>query len=553
MQREPIIDHPGRISVPPKSRARAGQRTGQRTGRASRAAGSEPLKKNRHWKFPETQRPRGLADKRSVQFHRDVSFREFALAWLQERHEELKAGELALATWRSYKRTVEGILVPAFKHLRLVEIGIDALRDLRAATIDIPARGNQALDLARRILQEGERLDLRPPNSNPARRLRRHPEMASAHPAPPSTVVAIYEVCDDIRLGELDLCHPMMAAVFQVVAMTGARPSEIRNLQWSNIFFQEGLHGALRLRRHKTVRKSGEKRIVLSGRARRVIDEVPQDDPGCPYVFPSFRNPDKPFRDLSKAWRRVAQYAGFDNLCLRDLRSGLATNVYDQTKKLERVQEMLGHTSIETTRRYVRISAHLVAQDYDELEDSMFSKTKSPKPKGACRQGRPAPQDQPCQAISQSAPAESEQVQTRIVELCEEVRAGELELFHPRLAAMLELIVLTKVRPQEARKLCWDQVDLDDEAFGSLRFGRLQQGAKRIPLCARSRSVLDGLLADELDGPLVFPSHVRPWEPYAAISRPWRRLARRAGVPGLSLKELSRMPRLDAAADGGER
>src|SRR5690606_7302601 len=103
-----------------------------------------------------------------------------ALIWLGEREAEHRSGELALATFRSYRRTVKGVLIPRFGELGIDAVGLEELRALRLATQDIPARGNQALDLARRILNEAERLKLRPPGSNPARRIRRHPELASA-------------------------------------------------------------------------------------------------------------------------------------------------------------------------------------------------------------------------------------------------------------------------------------------------------------------------------------------------------------------------------------
>ncbi|MCX4244235.1 tyrosine-type recombinase/integrase [Paraliomyxa miuraensis] len=321
-----------------------------------------------------------MAEKVNVQFDKIPSFADFALAWLGEREAEHRCGELAIATFRSYRRTVLGLLIPMLGDFSLDSVGLDELRDLRVATERIPARGNQALDLARRILSEGERLGLRKSQGILTRRIRRHPEMASARPADPAMVYIIFETCDEIIHGELQICHPNMAAIFQLVALTGARPAEIRNLRWKEVYLEEGDYGTLRLRRHKTMRIIGEKRIVLGPTARAVIDrQRPHRPQDAIWVFPSHVNRGYPYNDITRAWRRVALHASLDDLCLRDLRTGLATNAYDSGVPLEQIQEMLGHKSIATTRRYTRISAARVGKAYEVVERVVFSKRHRPK------------------------------------------------------------------------------------------------------------------------------------------------------------------------------
>ncbi|MCA9709443.1 MAG: hypothetical protein KDK70_26620, partial [Myxococcales bacterium] len=197
-----------------------------------------------------------------MHFDESISFGAFALAWLDERKEEHRTNELARSTWYSYRRSVTGVLVPLLGSVPLAEVDVVALRELRKATVEIPARGNQALDIARRILLEAERRGLRPRGSTPSRQVRRHPELASTNPAAPEAIRDVCEVCQQVRAGELDVCHPNLAAMFELIALTGARLSEIRDLEWSCVRLDEGAHGVLRLRRHKTVRRIGEKRIV---------------------------------------------------------------------------------------------------------------------------------------------------------------------------------------------------------------------------------------------------------------------------------------------------
>lgn len=321
-----------------------------------------------------------MVEKTRVIFDHSPTFGAFAQAWLSEREEEHQSGELALATLRSYRRSIQGILIPAFGELGIEDVGLEEIRELRVATQEIPARGNQAINLMRRILSEAERLGLRTPGSNPARRIKRHPEMASARPADPATVRIVYELCDEILHGALEICHRNLAALFQIIALTGARPSEMRDLQWSNVHLDEGEYGVIRLRRHKTVRIIGEKRIVLGPTARDVIEQQRPDRPDdAIWVFPSHTNPGHPYRDITRAWRRMALHAGLDDLCIRDLRTGLATNAYDNGIPMEQIQEMLGHKSLNTTRRYTRISVRRVSKAYEAVERTVFSRRGEPK------------------------------------------------------------------------------------------------------------------------------------------------------------------------------
>ena len=335
---------------------------------------SRRRKKNCPTLDPIVQRPAGFVDPGGMKSNEVISFGSVALSWLAEREEEYRSGELALPTWRSYRRTVAGLLVPMFGELPLDEFDISTFRELRKATVDIPARGNQALDLARRILVDAEQQGLRPAGRVPFRRVRRHPEMASSNPASPGAVRSVCEVCEAVLTGEVDVCHPHLAAMFKVIALTGARLSEIRDLGWSSVCLDEGRHGVLRLQQHKTVRRIGEKRIVLSARARKVIDWLDPEEPKDPrWVFPSHHKPWQPYRDVYKPWSRLVEYAGLDGLCIRDLRSGLATNAYDNGVPLEKIQEMLAHASLITTRRYTKISSRNVGKAYEVVEDAIFS------------------------------------------------------------------------------------------------------------------------------------------------------------------------------------
>jgi integrase len=177
----------------------------------------------------------------------------------------------------------------------------------------------------------------------------------------------------------LPICHPTAAAIFQMVALTGARPSEIRDLEWVSVDLARE-PSVLRLHRHKTVRLIGEKTIVLSPLARGVLVSLNPRSPEHPrWVFPSHvrGRGGEPYNDITKPWRRVAAAAGVGRINLRDLRSGAATNAYDKGVPVELVQRMLGHRSLATTLKYTHISPHKVADAYSVMLSSVFSTSTS--------------------------------------------------------------------------------------------------------------------------------------------------------------------------------
>ncbi len=298
---------------------------------------------------------------------------EIASAWLRRCEADHADGELALSTIRLYRRLVAKRLIPALGDTPVAEISLADLRALRQQFAHMPSEANQLLRVTRRVLQAAIDTGLRPEGTTYAHRVRRLSERRTQNPTAPDEVWRLFRTCAEIRAGRLDLCHPTMAALFQVVAVTGARPSEIRTLRWSDLTWRRRFVEA-ELVEHKTSRDSDAKTLVFSAIARGVLLSLCPDAPADPvWVFPSHAKPGHPYRDITRAWRRVADDGDSSTgTCLRDFRSGLATNAAEANIPLEQIQEMLGHRSIATTRRYVTIPPRRVAAAQQAVSDSVF-------------------------------------------------------------------------------------------------------------------------------------------------------------------------------------
>jgi len=140
---------------------------------------------------------------------------------------------------------------------------------------------------------------------------------------------------------------------------TGARQGEMLNLRWNDIDLVKR-----RATLHKT--KNGSKRVLTLPVA--VVDELMRfREIGNGFVFPSERKPGKPF-EFRKHWNRAIKAAKIENFRFHDLRHSAASYLVMNGATLYETGEVLGHESLQTTKRY----AHLSVDHKQQLTDRIM-------------------------------------------------------------------------------------------------------------------------------------------------------------------------------------
>lgn len=138
--------------------------------------------------------------------------------------------------------------------------------------------------------------------------------------------------------------HPSVLACIRLLALTGARLSEILTLQWAHVDFD---HAALRLPDSKT----GAKIIPLGAPALAFLASLPRvSDYVCPGASLT-----APLTPPQRQWRRIRAEAGLEGLRLHDLRHGFASVAATGGESLKLVGAALGHRQISTTERYAHL------------------------------------------------------------------------------------------------------------------------------------------------------------------------------------------------------
>ncbi|WP_135212741.1 tyrosine-type recombinase/integrase [Vitreimonas flagellata] len=181
------------------------------------------------------------------------------------------------------------------------------------------------------------------------------------------------------RLGEViaraekEGAHPFGLAIIRLLALSGARKSEIQNLTWSSVDLNTGF---LRLPRSKT----GPRIILITSAMRAILEKIKRVD-GTDFVFP---NADKtaPFNGVPKMWVGIREAAGLHDVRLHDLRHSAASFALMSGVGLEVIGKLLGHSDLKTTRRYAHLADVVVraAAEHtaDQIADLMAARASEP-------------------------------------------------------------------------------------------------------------------------------------------------------------------------------
>lgn len=140
---------------------------------------------------------------------------------------------------------------------------------------------------------------------------------------------------------------------------TGARKSNVLAMRWSDIDFIQGVWCI------PDTKNSEPVVVPLIGRAMSLLQELPRTNQ---WVFPSPKNPENHYADPQKAWKRVLNNAGIENLRLHDLRRTMGSWQAISGSSLPIIGKSLGHKSTSATQVYSRLTI-------DPIRDSMQTAT----------------------------------------------------------------------------------------------------------------------------------------------------------------------------------
>ena len=268
-----------------------------------------------------------------------------------------------------HERLIAKHVKPTLGHLSVARISRDDVVRLHVDMQHIPRRANYTVSVVRALMNFGIDLGLRPPGSNPARRIRPYRERMHERFL---SEEEIGKAADAIEQAEREgRIGPHGAAGLRLALFTGARSGEIVAIEWKHIDWDRRI---ILLPDSKT---NSPRTIHLSDAALEVLKTTPRIGR---FVIAGTK-PDAPYKNLSRAWIVARAYAGLGDVRLHDLRHSYASLAAGRGVSLHMIGKLLGHKVAATTMRYAHLARDAVAAINDELGEAITAAiAKKPTP-----------------------------------------------------------------------------------------------------------------------------------------------------------------------------
>jgi integrase len=264
-----------------------------------------------------------------------------------------------------YERILEQRIKPRFGALPVVRVSKSDVTSFHASMANTPRRANYVVATFRALMNFAEEEGLRPPQSNPARRLKmfrqgvRERFLSEDEIGKAGEAITAAESAKKIG--------PHAAAGLRLALFTGARSGEISAAKWSQIDWQ---------RKHIRLPDSKgnvPRTIHLSAAAIEVLKELPRVGmfivagraPGRGLA------PEEAHRNLGRAWIIARAYAGLQDVRLHDLRHSFASLAAGRGVSLQMIGKLLGHRVPATTARYAHLARDHASSVNDDLGEVM--------------------------------------------------------------------------------------------------------------------------------------------------------------------------------------
>jgi integrase len=152
---------------------------------------------------------------------------------------------------------------------------------------------------------------------------------------------------------------------FLISLLTGARRSNVQEMQWKQINFERAEW------RIPTTKNGEPQTVTLSAEALEILRNRKTDDAGV-WVFPS-TGVTGHIVEPKKAWKRILERAGIDDLRIHDLRRTLGSWQAKTGASLAIVGKSLNHKSPSTTAIYARLDLDPVRESVDRATGAILA------------------------------------------------------------------------------------------------------------------------------------------------------------------------------------
>jgi site-specific recombinase XerD len=180
-------------------------------------------------------------------------------------------------------------------------------------------------------------------------------------------------VCEVIRANISDIARlngnaDWLVPIVKVATLSGMRIGELTNLKWTHVNLEAQIISLQQEDNFET--KSGKDRLIpISSDCNKVLSSLPQT---CPWVFASYSGKRLCPRYVSRRFKHHCNLVEID-ANFHTLRHTAASWLIQAGCSLEAVRQLLGHSSIRVTERYVHLKPSAFSSEIRSLQESYLS------------------------------------------------------------------------------------------------------------------------------------------------------------------------------------
>ena len=278
----------------------------------------------------------------------NTTIKEFCELYI-DRHAKIKK---KITTMIEDQRLIRLQIIPNFGRIKVTDLTRAMLVKHHEVLYKTPYMANRFLALMSKMMNLAEKWEFRALNSNPCKHIDRYKEK-------PREVYLTLDQLERVGLAMKQLKaieSEYVLSVIKLLILTACRKSEILNLKWEYIDFN---NSCMNLPDTKT----GERKIHLNPSAISILQSLERKSD---YVFVS-RVQNKRITDISLTWKKICNIAELKDVRPHDLRHTFASHAVNNGFSLPIIAKMLGHKDLKTTQRYAHLHEDPVKKANDDV------------------------------------------------------------------------------------------------------------------------------------------------------------------------------------------
>ena len=267
------------------------------------------------------------------------------VAALAERYMEAHVSVSCSAHTASlYQGSLNNHILPALGTMPVDAVTREHVSALHLGLRRTPRAANRALMVLSKMFSLAEAWGLSEADGNPCRFVVRYREGKRERFLTPEEYRRVGRSLAELEAEGRVTAHA--AAALRLLMLTGCRRTEILTLRWDDV---DRKSEELRLRHAKT----GARMVPLTPTAVAVVAGIARVS-GNPWVFVNGKANGR-LSHLSKAWYRVRERAGVEDVRIHDLRHSFASRALALGESLTMIGRLLGHSDTGSAERYAHL------------------------------------------------------------------------------------------------------------------------------------------------------------------------------------------------------